>query len=239
MYDVGLMQEIVKMSMYYPEEWLLNKAKPGDYKEVVSEEDFDEKEGELENLTPKEKRDKRDDSLRRLIAQAKAKIEKKLAFLNTNEAGQKHDVTHKKIMTLLGQPPTLPQESITHNKSVTKNEDYKRESARKMDSARANLSKTQAISLSLPSPRVKAKYLEPQKKGPFDLYFETLNVEIEENKALIRMMYMLMGGLIQETDVNPNATKKKVNFAIEDEARPKSAEEFPEVEENTKTPRGF
>ena len=233
LYDIGLLHEIVKLDMYLPEEWALSKVSASDYKEVVSaDEEFEDEQAPQENLSSKERKDKRDESLKRLFGKAKGRIEKRLALLNTNEGGQKHEVTHKKIMTLLGQPSTLPPDPVLNTKPAAKEEDTRRETAR---GGKLQPLKPQSTMTSMFSPRVKPKYLEPQKKGAFDLYFETLNVEIEENKALVRMMYMLMGGLIDESEVNPN--KKKSMLANEDEAKTNTEMEF--EEETTRTLRGF
>lgn len=227
--------------MYLPEDWAISKINTEEFKDVVSDEEEEDNQAQLETLSAKERRDKRDESLKRIFSKTKVRIEKNLALLESKADGVKHEVTHKKIITLLGQPSVLPPDPVLPSKSGAKEDDTKKDTRRKVDTGKNQfqLSKMQSLQGTMTSPRVKPKFLEPQKKGAFDLYFETLNVEIEENKTLVRMMYMLLGGLIDEADVNPNVAKKNKNYVLDDEMKPKPGGDLFDNEETAKTPRGF
>ena len=71
---------------------------------------------------------------------------------------------------------------------------------------------------------IKPRYLSSKKKGPFDHFFETLNIEISENRDIIRKMYMAIGGLLTEGDIFPEKASNKNAFMIEEEIQNKMSE---------------
>lgn len=224
-----------------PENWELNKV--GEQETLIVTIKKPRNKKNYLDYTKEMTREERDRAIKALIAQAREQIERNHVHLN--DTGKTQEVTHKKALTLLGRPSILPQEPSnsvpiakekTEIKAPAKEEDESKtgEPARRPDINRLRTSQSAA------SLKVKPKYLTPQKKGVFDLYFETLNVEIAEHRTLVRMMYMLMGGLIEEGDINPSAVKKKSHFMLEDEAsRHKLEGENAETEEPIATKRGF
>ena len=114
------------------------------------------------------------------------------------------DPTKKKLMTLLGIPPGLE-------------EVVKRELLKSASFGESVLDEKADGESSKP------KFLSGKKKMPLDEYFETLNIEIIENKELVRKVYMAIGGLITPEQLFPGKVKanKATNFMDDEEIQNK------------------
>ena len=71
---------------------------------------------------------------------------------------------------------------------------------------------------------VKPRFLMPKKKGPFDKFFEMLNVDINENRQIVRHVYMVLGGLLEENGDSPQRSTITSNFMMEEETQNKLSE---------------
>ena len=142
--------------------------------------------------------------------------DKSLAPMYRQQKSKSQDnAIKKKSLTLLGAPPGFkdPTLSPTKGKSHSDDEDdlvkTKEKGEEGFEGENGDLSP------------VRPRYLAARKAPPFDSYFETLNIEIGENRDVIRRVYMAIGGLIAETDLFPEKGKNRANFALEDEVQNK------------------
>ena len=230
-----------------PEEWALGKlqkvAPLGNDKEGGKGKQQVKNRRNKDTLNDKERKEKREEELKNLLKAVKEKMDRNKSLMNpsTSENGAGHEATHKKAMTLLGSPPVLPKDPHTALTNIQRGPD---EENKKAFNRRPDIGKQQLLP-QIPSNttdrRVKPKYLKSNKKGAFDFYFETLNVEIGENRELLRMMYMLMGGMIDEATINPDASKNGAHFALEDDTKLRLEEhpEGTELEPHTRARAGL
>lgn len=139
----------------------------------------------------------------------------------------------KKNLTLLGVPPGFEAEDDSPNKLQPSEKEVELDKEKRDNDSGSDLGELKPT---------KPRYLNAPKRGPFDKFFETLNIEIAENREIIRKMYMAIGGLITEDDLFPERAQKRHNFMLEDERNNKINEietESAEQEDSLLAKRGL
>ena len=138
---------------------------------------------------------------------------------------QDNGTLKKKSMTLLGVPPGFKDPSLSPTKTKSHSDD-ENENGKEKEKVEEGVGGGEGE-----LEPIRPKYLSVKKAAPFDSYFETLNIEIGENRDIIRKIYMAIGGLISEDDLFPDRANKVTNFMLEDEVQQKINENEVDVAE--------